>query len=157
PSQSWGANLMLNILQACVPKWTNGVPLASLGPASPKYWHLLVEAKKLAYADLYRFNADPNFVSGGPGPRRHGAQGISGRWRLGRRLPIAPANAARSGETERSIPARHLPCPLGSPEGRTGRRLVKHPLLGCTMSSMSYENILVETRGRVGVIRLNRP
>jgi gamma-glutamyltranspeptidase/glutathione hydrolase len=62
PSQSWGANLMLNILQACVPKWTSGAPLASLGPTSPKYWHLLVEAKKLAYADLYRFNADPNFV-----------------------------------------------------------------------------------------------
>jgi gamma-glutamyltranspeptidase / glutathione hydrolase len=62
PSQAWAANLMLNILQACVPKWTNGASLAALGPTSPKYWHLLVEAKKLAYADLYRFNADPNFV-----------------------------------------------------------------------------------------------
>jgi gamma-glutamyltranspeptidase/glutathione hydrolase len=62
PSQAWGANLMLNILEACVPKWTNGASLARLGPTSPKYWHLLVEAKKLAYADLYRFNGDPNFV-----------------------------------------------------------------------------------------------
>ena len=44
PSQAWGANLMLNILEACVPKWTNGASLASLGPQSPKYWHLLVEA-----------------------------------------------------------------------------------------------------------------
>jgi gamma-glutamyltranspeptidase/glutathione hydrolase len=62
PSQAWGANLMLNILEACVPKWTNGMTLASLGPRSPKYWHLLVEAKKLAYADLFRYNADPHFV-----------------------------------------------------------------------------------------------
>ena len=62
PSQDWGANLMLNVLEACVPKWAKGETLASLGPRSPKYWHLLVEAKKLAYADLYRYNADPNFV-----------------------------------------------------------------------------------------------
>ena len=34
-----------------------------MGPPIPKYWHLLVEAKKLAYADLYRYNADPNFVA----------------------------------------------------------------------------------------------
>jgi gamma-glutamyltranspeptidase/glutathione hydrolase len=54
---------MLNILQACVPRWVPGETLSSLGPANPEYWHLLVEAKKLAYADLYRYNADPNFVS----------------------------------------------------------------------------------------------
>jgi len=62
PSQAWGANLMLNILEACVPKWMKGTTLASLGPRHPKYWHFLVEAKKLAYADLFRYNADPRFV-----------------------------------------------------------------------------------------------
>jgi gamma-glutamyltranspeptidase / glutathione hydrolase len=62
PSQAWGANLMLNILAACVPSWGKGQTLASLGPRSPKYWHFLVEAKKLAYADLFRYNADPDFV-----------------------------------------------------------------------------------------------
>jgi gamma-glutamyltranspeptidase/glutathione hydrolase len=62
PSQAWGANLMLNILEACVPKWAKGQTLAQLGPRNPKYWHLLVEAKKLAYADLFRYNADPDFV-----------------------------------------------------------------------------------------------
>jgi gamma-glutamyltranspeptidase/glutathione hydrolase len=62
PSQAWGANLMLNILTACVPTWAKGETLAGLGPRSPKYWHFLVEAKKLAYADLFRYNADPNFV-----------------------------------------------------------------------------------------------
>ena len=62
PSQAWGANLMLNILEVCVPKWMEGATLASLGPRHPKYWHFLVEAKKVAYADLFRYNADPNFV-----------------------------------------------------------------------------------------------
>lgn len=63
PSQAWAANEILNILQACVPRWVPGQTLASLGPVNPEYWHLLVEAKKLAYADLYRFNADPHFAA----------------------------------------------------------------------------------------------
>jgi gamma-glutamyltranspeptidase/glutathione hydrolase len=53
---------MLNLLEVCMPTWAKGETLASLGPRSPKYWHFLVEAKKLAYADLLRYNADPNFV-----------------------------------------------------------------------------------------------
>jgi gamma-glutamyltranspeptidase/glutathione hydrolase len=60
PSQAWATNEILNVLDACVPKWAPGQTLASLGPTSPKYWHFLVEAKKLAYADLYRYNADPD-------------------------------------------------------------------------------------------------
>ena len=62
PSQAWGANLMLNILETCMPFWAKGETLASLGPRNPQYWHFLVEAKKLAYTDLIRYNADPNFV-----------------------------------------------------------------------------------------------
>jgi gamma-glutamyltranspeptidase/glutathione hydrolase len=54
---------MLNILEACLPKWAPGNTLASLGPKDPQYWHILIEAKKLAYADLVRYNADPNFAS----------------------------------------------------------------------------------------------
>jgi gamma-glutamyltranspeptidase/glutathione hydrolase len=50
---------MLNILEVCAPKL--GLDLAALGPRSPDYWHLLVEAKKLAYTDLYAYNADPGF------------------------------------------------------------------------------------------------
>jgi gamma-glutamyltranspeptidase/glutathione hydrolase len=63
PAQAWATGELLNILQACVPQWTTGQTLASLGPANPEYWHLLIEAKKLAYADLYQYNADPNFTS----------------------------------------------------------------------------------------------
>jgi gamma-glutamyltranspeptidase / glutathione hydrolase len=62
PSQAWAADEILNILQACTPRWADGATLASLGPANPEYWHLLVEAKKLAFADLFRYNADPRFV-----------------------------------------------------------------------------------------------
>jgi gamma-glutamyltranspeptidase/glutathione hydrolase len=53
---------MLKILQQCLPKWAPGATLASLGPRSPQYWHILIEAKKLAYADLFRYNADPDLV-----------------------------------------------------------------------------------------------
>ena len=61
PAQTWATEEILNILEVCVPKWAPGQTLASLGPANPKYWHLFVEAKKLAFNDLYAFNADPNF------------------------------------------------------------------------------------------------
>jgi gamma-glutamyltranspeptidase / glutathione hydrolase len=61
PSQGFAANEMLDILQECVGIVYPGQTLASLGPADPRYWHMLVEAKKLAYADLYRYNGDPDF------------------------------------------------------------------------------------------------
>jgi gamma-glutamyltranspeptidase/glutathione hydrolase len=59
-TQGFAVLEMLNILEVCAPKL--GINLATLGPLSPEYWHVLVEAKKLAYADLYAYNADPGFV-----------------------------------------------------------------------------------------------
>jgi gamma-glutamyltranspeptidase/glutathione hydrolase len=64
PSQGFAANEMLNILSACVGRVYPGQTLASLGPTDARYWHLLVEAKKLAYADLIATNGDPNFNPG---------------------------------------------------------------------------------------------
>jgi gamma-glutamyltranspeptidase / glutathione hydrolase len=61
PGQGFAALEMLNILEVCVPKL--GMNLAALGPSDPMYWHLLVEAKKLAYSDLLAKNADPKFAS----------------------------------------------------------------------------------------------
>jgi len=61
PGQGFAALEMLNILEVCVPAL--GMNLASLGPSDPTYWHLLVEAKKLAYTDLLAKNADPKFAS----------------------------------------------------------------------------------------------
>jgi gamma-glutamyltranspeptidase / glutathione hydrolase len=60
-TQGFATLEMLNILEVCAP--VLGVDLAAIGPTSPAYWHVLVEAKKLAYADLYAYNADPGFAS----------------------------------------------------------------------------------------------
>jgi gamma-glutamyltranspeptidase/glutathione hydrolase len=59
PGQGWAGLQMLNILEVCAPKL--GVNLTALGPSDPMRWHLLVEAKKLAYSDLQARNADPKF------------------------------------------------------------------------------------------------
>lgn len=59
-TQGFAVLEMLNILEVCAPRL--GANLASLGPTSPTYWHLLIEAKKIAYADLYAYNGDPGFV-----------------------------------------------------------------------------------------------
>lgn len=60
PSQAWNVVELMNILQACVPKWS-ATPLAQLGPTNPLYWYLLVEAKKLASVDLENYGSDPRF------------------------------------------------------------------------------------------------
>jgi gamma-glutamyltranspeptidase / glutathione hydrolase len=61
PGQGFAALEMLNILEVCVPKL--GFNLAMLGPSNPMFWHLEIEAKKLAYADLLAKNADPKFAN----------------------------------------------------------------------------------------------
>jgi gamma-glutamyltranspeptidase / glutathione hydrolase len=99
PSQDWAANEMLNILEACVPKWAPGQTLASLGPTSSKYWHLMVEAKKLAYADLFAFNADPNF-SHVPLEKllsKPYAQSLCGKVDPSRASPTGPVTVADNG------------------------------------------------------------
>ncbi|MEL7249862.1 MAG: gamma-glutamyltransferase [Bacteroidota bacterium] len=51
--QGIAALQMLNILE--------GYDIASMGFNSPEYWHLLIEAKKLAFEDRAKFYADPAF------------------------------------------------------------------------------------------------
>jgi gamma-glutamyltranspeptidase/glutathione hydrolase len=53
PGQGIAVLEMLNLLE--------GYDLHQLGPESPDYWHLFLEAKKLAYADRARYYADPAF------------------------------------------------------------------------------------------------
>ncbi len=59
PGQGLAALQMLNILEVCAP--VHEVNLTALGPSNADYWHFMVEAKKLAYSDLYAYNGDPLF------------------------------------------------------------------------------------------------
>ena len=52
--QGIGVLMMLNMLE--------GFDIASMPHNSPQYLHLLIEAKKLAYADMYTFIADPSMA-----------------------------------------------------------------------------------------------
>ncbi len=54
PGQGIAAIQMLNTLEP--------YDLKKMGPESADYWHLLVEAKKLAFADRAKFYADPAFA-----------------------------------------------------------------------------------------------
>ena len=58
PGQGLAALQMLRILEP--------FPLESMGHNSPEYLHHLVEAKKLAYADLDRYVADPDHMDTSP-------------------------------------------------------------------------------------------
>jgi gamma-glutamyltranspeptidase/glutathione hydrolase len=62
PSQAWGIVEEMNVLEQCVPQWYPGQTLESLGPASPLFWHALIETKKIVYRDVYGYNADPDVV-----------------------------------------------------------------------------------------------
>ena len=96
PSQGFAANEMLNILAACVGKVYPGQTLASLGPADPRYWHLLVEAKKLAYADLIAANGDPDF-NPGLGDRVKALVSARHAQELCKRIDPAHASSTRPG------------------------------------------------------------
>jgi gamma-glutamyltranspeptidase/glutathione hydrolase len=54
PGQGIAALQMLNLLEP--------YDLKKFGPNSPEYWHLFVEAKKLAFADRAKYYADPAFA-----------------------------------------------------------------------------------------------
>jgi gamma-glutamyltranspeptidase / glutathione hydrolase len=55
PSQGIAALQMLNLLEPH--------DLKAMGPLSADYWHLLVESKKIAFADRAKYYADPLFAS----------------------------------------------------------------------------------------------
>lgn len=56
-TQGFAVLQIMNMLEVCPAK----LGLGPLGPRSADYWHLMVEAKKLAYVDLKRFNGDPDY------------------------------------------------------------------------------------------------
>ncbi|MFL5311841.1 MAG: gamma-glutamyltransferase family protein, partial [Myxococcales bacterium] len=81
PGQGITALQILNLLE--------GFDLRSLGPRSADYWHLVVEAKKVAWADRARFIADPEKASVPVDEL------ISKSYAAGRRKLIDPRRASR--------------------------------------------------------------
>jgi gamma-glutamyltranspeptidase / glutathione hydrolase len=61
PNQGIAALSMLNLAEVCAPKL--GVNLASLGHQNVRYWHFLIEAKKIAYSEMHAKVGDPKQVS----------------------------------------------------------------------------------------------
>jgi len=104
PSQGFAANEMLNILGTCVGTVYPGQTLASLGPTDARYWHMLVEAKKLAYADLIAVNGDPNFNPGLGGKvktlltRQH-AESLCSRINPAKASATTPGRGSGNGDT----------------------------------------------------------
>lgn len=79
--QGIAAQQMLNILE--------GYDLRALGRENPHFWHLLIEAKKLAFEDRARYYADREFV------KTPVAELLSKEYAAKRRALIDPASAAK--------------------------------------------------------------
>ena len=60
PTQGVAVLEALNIVERCAPKL--GIVMGPDTPRSPAFWHMMLEAKKLAYADLDRWVGDPDFT-----------------------------------------------------------------------------------------------
>jgi len=58
-TQGFAVLQIMNMLEVCPAKL--GLDPARLTPKSADYWHLMVEAKKLAYDDLDQYDGDPDF------------------------------------------------------------------------------------------------
>jgi gamma-glutamyltranspeptidase/glutathione hydrolase len=58
-TQGFAVLEMMNILEVCPAKL--GLDPATLNPKSADYWHIMVEAKKLAYDDLETYDGDPDY------------------------------------------------------------------------------------------------
>ena len=98
-TQGFATLEMLNILEQCGPRL--GYNLHALGPRSPEFWSILVQAKRLAYADLQRYNGDPRFVEI-PLKRlisKHYAASLCGRISLGQVSPEPAATASTAKAT----------------------------------------------------------
>lgn len=63
PPPNMGFGMLLTLAVLGQAKAVLGKDLAALGPRDPLFWHIVVEAKKLAYSELHRHNGDPRFAT----------------------------------------------------------------------------------------------
>ena len=131
--QGLGVLLMLNLLE--------GFDLASRGLGTPEYLHLLIEAKKLAYADLAAWVADPE---GAEIPLHHL---LSEEYARERRARIDPTRAAVD------VPPGEIPA---------GRDTITLATIDREGNACAYINSLFDafgsklTGGSTGIVLQNR-
>ena len=58
-TQGFAVLEMMNLIEQCPARL--GLGPDKINPKSADFWHLMVEAKKVAYADLHKYNGDPDF------------------------------------------------------------------------------------------------
>lgn len=58
-TQGFAVLEMMNLIEVCPARL--GLTPDRINPKSADFWHLMVEAKKIAYTDLRRYNGDPDF------------------------------------------------------------------------------------------------
>lgn len=59
-TQGFAVLEMMNMIEQCPARL--GLAPDRINPKSADFWHLMVEAKKIAYADLRKYNGDPDFA-----------------------------------------------------------------------------------------------
>jgi gamma-glutamyltranspeptidase/glutathione hydrolase len=59
-TQGFAVLEMMNLIEQCPARL--GLTPDRINPKSADFWHLMVEAKKIAYADLRKYNGDPDFA-----------------------------------------------------------------------------------------------
>ncbi|WP_428334244.1 gamma-glutamyltransferase [Novosphingobium sp.] len=58
-TQGFAVLEIMNLIEECPAKL--GLSRAQINPKSADFWHFMVEAKKVAYTDLMKYNGDPDF------------------------------------------------------------------------------------------------
>ncbi|WP_353230196.1 gamma-glutamyltransferase [Novosphingobium sp.] len=60
-TQGFAVLEMINLVEQCMAPL--GLKPGSINPKSADFWHLMIEAKKIAYTDLRKYNGDPDFTT----------------------------------------------------------------------------------------------
>jgi gamma-glutamyltranspeptidase/glutathione hydrolase len=58
-TQGFAVLEIMNLIEQCPARL--GLKPEAINPKSADFWHLMVEAKKVAYGDLHKYNGDPDF------------------------------------------------------------------------------------------------
>jgi gamma-glutamyltranspeptidase/glutathione hydrolase len=103
-TQGFATLEMLNIIEQCGPRLNYN--LRALGARSPEFWHIVIEAKKLAYADLHRYNGDPRFVKVPLGRLLSKSYAASLCSKIDLKHAAGPASATRSAEPSLTVKER---------------------------------------------------